>query len=207
MALLHVPGCARITCHGVIQGTQIANVFHVRNITFQPWTQTEINAITTGVSLAYAAQFAPLGTTTFTYTGADGVDLTNDVGVTANVPASTPGIRSATGVSNATSCCITWKTAAHFRGGHARTYLPPPATSDITLGNTWTGAYSTAVQTAASAFITAVNGITSSIVPSLSLVRRIRNGAPINPPETYVITGALVDSRVDTMRRRLGKDR
>ena len=62
--------------------------------------------------------------------------------------------------------------------------------------------------TSALAMRTAINGVTTSAGNArMSCVHYYRNKAILPVPLVSEITGAVVDSRVDSQRRRLGRDR
>jgi hypothetical protein len=206
-ALANVPGVARFVCTGVLDGINVANVMHVKGATGSAWSQADMNTMGTQMGLKWIARLVPLVTNAYTFTGVQGQDLTSPVAFSCNIAASQAGGKVGTRLPNSASCCITWKTAAHYRGGHARTYLPPTIASDLTVGTTLIGTYVTAVQAGAAGFLADINAVAVAGPPTLGLVRRQVNKVTLTTPLFYPYTDAVVDSRIDTQRRRLGKDR
>lgn len=202
-----VPGVLRCVMRGVADGVQVANVVHVFRGFLSPWTALDAQAQVNSMATTFGNRFLGLISNRYTFTGVEGTDLTNITGVVATAAASGPGTMSSTSTVNSTAQCISWKTAAHFRGGHCRSYLFGPGTSAITSGTTWVGTHVTSLKTAAIAWITDVNTGAALSGVSMSMVRRISNKAVLKPPLIFPIITADVDSRIDTQRRRLGKDR
>lgn len=208
MPLAPVPGVARIVVKGSIGNVATANIFHVKGPTGTSWSQPDLTSITTRVRLAYATRFAPLFTSSWAHSTTDGIDLTSDVGLVASDTSAFNGGKAGTSLPSNVAQCLTWKTAAHFRGGHCRTYLPPPSFNETTTPNTWLGTHVTAMNTAIAGFLADVNAVLGSISPALVMVSRIRQLNPIpGGPIAYPIGAGTFDTRVDSQRRRLGKDR
>jgi hypothetical protein len=206
-ALQPVPGVLRCVLRGIADGVTVNNVVHVFRGNISPWTSADAQAQVNSMAATFVTRFISLINNRYTFTGVEGTDLTNNVGVVATAAASSVGTKTGTGTTNATAQCITWKTAAHYRGGHPRMYLFGPGTADITLGTTFVGSHVTALKTAALAWITDVNTGAALTGVAMSLVRRTANKTVLTTPQIFAITSADVDSRIDTQRRRLGKDR
>jgi hypothetical protein len=104
--------------------------------------------------------------------------------------------------------CITWPIDRHYRGGHPRTYLGPINTSNLENQTTFAAAWLATTLTSATSFRAAMNSMTlASGTPEMVAVHRVRDGAQLTVPLVSVIKNPQIDSRVDTMRRRLGRDR
>jgi hypothetical protein len=79
--------------------------------------------------------------------------------------------------------------------------------TDITLGNTLNSTYTNLLQTSAAGFLTDVNGITSgTLVFALAMLSYFQHKQLRPTPQPYLVTGASVHQRLDTIRRRLGKE-
>jgi hypothetical protein len=112
------------------------------------------------------------------------------------------------GSPNPSSACavIQWHPYPSYRGGKPKMYLPG-ANDDKNLSpRQWTDAYVTDLAAAAVDFIEAmtadVTGL-GSCVPSF--LERIRDKEPLATPILRHITGATVQPRICSQRRRLGK--
>jgi len=210
-ALAFVPGVCLVTWKGTLAGVNVANTFHVRDSTsLSAWTQADATDLATFMRAQFVTQYIPNITNSYTLTDCVVVDLTSATGVSATASGSTAGgITTATGLPSNIAACIGWKTALRFRGGHARLYVPPPSTNQQLTLNTWTASYVTALLNGSNAMLTAINGhaLPSGDAIQPVLVSRIRNGVQLSSPLVNVITAATVDNRIDSQRRRLGKDR
>jgi hypothetical protein len=109
---------------------------------------------------------------------------------------------------------VSWKTNLHYRGGHGRSYLGGIPTAARVSNQLFTTTFTSALQTSANAFLTAVNAhvINTGNNSQLCILQRFRGMSgippkptPLNPPIVSPVTTAVVHSRVDTQRRRLGK--
>lgn len=108
------------------------------------------------------------------------------------------------------SVCVGWQVQQHYKGGHPRTYLVGPAPDELAGGRRYTPAYVAAVTLAANQFHSDVNVFSSGNIGSLHLgvVSFFHNKLPRDPAvfRDFVPGGAHCDARVDSQRRRLGRD-
>lgn len=102
---------------------------------------------------------------------------------------------------------VSWSEFLSYKGGHPRTYLAGiPRTAGLNPQQV-APAYATNVQTTANAFLADLAGHTWPTAwgaGELVVVHYRLNGAALTPPEPRPITGALVNQRFDSQRRRLG---
>jgi hypothetical protein len=206
-AMLPVPGVIRFAFRGTSAGQAVVNVFHVR-AGIGLIDQTLINAITSSVRAAYESNFVPRLNGSYSGDTCRAVDLTSALGVEATQAlGGTPGATSTTS-PNSVACCVTWKINRHYRGGHPRSYIGPIHSSQYENQTSFTSGLVTQMTTSANAFRTAVNAVVgTSGNCELVAVHRVSAGSLLDPPEVSPITSAVVDARIDTMRRRLGRDR
>lgn len=211
MALSPVAGVARVVFRGLAITQPIVNVMHVLNgggPPGTPYTQGQIDQLVTSMSSLFIGNLVPLCNSQYVSVDCSATDLSSELGVSAVINTTGAGTGSGVSTPNAAACCISWKIARHYRGGHPRTYMGPLAQLSISTGTTLSAAYITQANTAATAFRTAVNALVlSGSTQRLVCVHRIRDGVQLPEPLVDVITGNSVDSRIDTQRRRLGRDR
>jgi hypothetical protein len=210
-ALRPVPGVARIVCTGNATGVPIVNVFHVQNGVSGPapaYSSAGMLQLVTAFEAAYRAQILPRLSSNYSGDTVAGVDLSGPTGEFRQVSLSGGGVGAGLTVPQSAACCITWKIARHYRGGHPRTYMGPLPTSAIESPTSLAAAYMTSASTSAQAFVTAINAITADgIAQRFVAVHRQIDGLKILTPITSLILSGVVDSRIDSMRRRLGPDR
>jgi hypothetical protein len=206
-SLMPVLGVARVAFRGTSAGQAVVNVFHVQ-CGVASLSQATIDALCTGMKTAYEANLVTRLQGSWSGDTVTAQDLSSDTGVTKQMAlAGTPGSVIAAS-PNSLACCITWKINRHYRGGHPRTYLGPIPNTFLENQTTFLSTAVANILGSANAFLTAVNGITlPSGTPQMVGVHRVRSGAVLPVPLVSPIVAVAVDSRVDTMRRRLGRDR
>lgn len=123
---------------------------------------------------------------------------------TGSVPG---GVTEGDPASASIAACISWQSGVYWRGGKPRTYvggLPLSALQDETQLN---GTFITTLLTNADNFISGMNALASGNFNSITfgLVSFLTGGTARVPPVFFPITGDAVHSRIDTQRRRLGK--
>lgn len=105
---------------------------------------------------------------------------------------------------------ISWLITSHYRGGHPRTYLPGPPTTAVTAAgsNELTSDWRTALAAFAGAFITAFNdALVGEVTEAIGSMAYSRNHEPIEGgPDFYPYQGGTIKGRLDSQRRRLGKE-
>jgi hypothetical protein len=106
------------------------------------------------------------------------------------------------------AACITWLITIGYRGGHPRSYVPGIAAVDTLTVATFTGTFASSLAAGAATFRTSTNGYSTSPFSSVTLgtLSFVRNKLWRTPPVFVPYSGAIVDARIDTQRRRLGPD-
>lgn len=206
-ALRPVFGVSRVSFRGTSHGAAIVNVFHVLSSAGALTTST-ITTLAQGVRSAYEVNMVTQLNGNYSADNVFAVDLSTEDGAEVSLPlGGTPGVVSQL-MPQSAACCITWKIGRHYRGGHPRTYLGPLPGTAIETPTSLTSTYAATTQTKANNFLTAVNAITvGGGSCQLVAVHRWRNKEELATPLISPITSAVVDTRIDTMRRRLGPDR
>lgn len=198
---------------GTHNGYPWLNVGYLQYTGIAP-TVADLNSIGTAIGNAWNTNIAPLCHANVTMQSVNLTDLTNrGAAISAVTGLNHPGTRAGTDVPNQVAAVISWKINHRYRGGHPRSYWPAGVQADITSGRSWASAFQTAATAAAGAFRTALNAITygSSTVRMVSMnfyTHDPTTGKPIyvGTPVPYTIQSALCHGRVDTQRRRLGKE-
>lgn len=103
---------------------------------------------------------------------------------------------------------IGWLMNASYKGGHPRNYLPGVSATMVTTNNTLSPTFVSSLTAGGNTFRTNVNSYTNPSFSSVQLgcMSFIRNKAWRTPPVFIPFIGAHTDARVDTQRRRLGRD-
>lgn len=196
----------RVRVVGTVNGATFNNLFHLQYSGAAP-SVANLNSLCSSVLSAWATNFAALCPSTVVLASADAQDLTNAGAAAGTATNTTPGSRSGTPMPNSVAACITWKINNRYRGGHPRTYLPAGVIADVVGGNRWTDAFVTAADSAAAAFLVALNALSiGGATYKMVCLSYRRNKVNLVPPVPYTIQSSLVDHRPDTQRRRLGRD-
>lgn len=206
------PKVLRVRLIGTSQTRPWVNVLHVRYTTGSPST-ADCNTYASNISSYWNSSIAPVVTTQTQLNSVEVLDLDTDHG---NIYVNNT-VRTGTKVGSSyaptnTACCVSWKILRRYRGGHPRTYVAGVLFSDMVNGTTWSGTYVTAMSAAWNAFLTSVNSMTGTNSPFFLCnvsYYKAHQGYPndVRPvPQLDDIQSATVHTRIDSMRRRTGKE-
>ena len=202
---------------GTHNGIGWANKLHLQYSGTAP-SVANLTSIGTSIGSAWNTNFAPMCHANVTMDEVDLQDLTSRLAAASTVTGlGHVGSRAGTDLPNSVACVVSWKINKRFRGGHPRSYIPAGVTADITSGHLWTtgpGSFVSDMTSAAAAFLTALNaiavgGATYKMAAVNMYTHDPATGAPMYVlpiPNVYTIQSAAVHDRIDTQRRRLGKE-
>lgn len=205
-----VPGVVRMIQQYTQGGRTLANVMHVRIVgLITAWTQADIDDATTFFNAQILSKFRPLASNQCGFGQTFARDLTNDFGLTSVQGGSSAGSVATPPLPNNVAICISWPTGRRYKGGHCRTYIPGVPNTNMQDGTTYTSASIAAYQSAAAGFQTALaaHTVPSAGVLQLVTVSRVKNKVVLDNPLVYPLQAPIVDNRIDSQRRRLGRDR
>jgi len=207
-ALPFAPGIAKIVLVQSMAGVTINNVLHATSQVTTPTAVGDLQTLANTVRSSWVTNVIPLQSNSLTLTDCVVTDLTNDTGASATSTGSNVGgLASAASPAN-TAVCWSWKISNRYRGGHPRTYIAGLAQANVLNANTLTAAHVTAHAAAAAAVRTAVNALVIGATTwQLCCVSYYKNKALRPVGINFIYTGVSVDSRIDSQRRRLGRDR
>jgi hypothetical protein len=202
-----VPSVARFAVSGTNQGQKWVNIFHSRYTNVPADTPT-MNAICQAVHTAYLNAFTTLWSPNCVLITVDGQDLSSRQGAVGTFSLTHPGTGAAVQeMAVQVALCLSWSITDRYRGGHPRTYLPGINGADVTGGRLLTTAGHTAYLNAAAAFLTNMNAIAAGASSwQMCCVRYFSQHMLLANPLVRVIGGQSVHGRIDTQRRRLGKE-
>jgi hypothetical protein len=203
-----IPGMAKVIVKQTISGVPAFNIFHVDALPALQWTASELASLASAVRSAWVTNFIPLQTGQLVLNDVTAIDLSSDTGAEGSATGSTTGTNVGTALSANAAACITWKIPRRYRGGHPRSYIAGHSTGMTTNANTWTASHVTNVTNAALALRTAINAVTTgSGTVKMVCVHYRKNKVDLTTPLVDAVSGAVVDTRIDSQRRRLGRDR
>ena len=207
-ALPPVPGVAKVIIKQNIASVNVYNVMHVAAPVAAAWTAGGLAGLAGAIRNAWVTNVIPLQSVALTLTDVQCIDLSSDTGEEGTVTGNTPGTLGSTTMPASAAICWSWKIARRYRGGHPRTYIAGVASAQLTNPNTITAPAITSHINAANALRVAINSFAfAGGTARLVCVHYTRSKVILGAPLVSDITGANVDSRLDSQRRRLGKDR
>lgn len=186
-----------------------ANVLHSLIAPGNLVTQALVSSLATSYKNAWSSNFPSSIASSWklvntTVTAVDGSGLQGQDNT--NVPGTATGL-----YPPQCAVAITWKGAIPWRGGRPRTYLPgvpTSATSGSSQSSALATSYTSALATSAIAFITTVNSFTiAGGSCTFGLISYYSRGAFRSTPLFVPLTTAVVHDRLDSQRRRSGKER
>jgi hypothetical protein len=206
------PHSIRLIVAGTYGGdTPVANTLWVRNGNAQTPGAGDFDSFVLAMGNLFVSSFKPLISNAMVWTNADAYYY--DVGGIALASS-----RTITGQGNVTAkafpasvaLCIGWQVQQHYKGGHPRTYLVGPDSGQTTGGRRFTTVLTTGAVAGANNFHASVNAGGSGNITGVKLgvVSFVNKGKWRDPPifRDFVPGGAHCDTRVDSQRRRLGRD-
>lgn len=207
-----VPKGLKIRLIGSNQARPWVNTLHA-TYTSGPPSVAELTTLAASISSFWNTSVAANLNNSSQLTTVEVMDISSRTGAIATdntVRSGTGGSTSLLPVSIA--CCVSWKINRRYRGGHPRIYVPAAVMANVINGNTWLGTYLTAVQTAWRSMRTSINGAAGASAP-YTLVNvsyyQAHQGYPndLRPvPVVDTIQDAIVHTRIDSMRRRTGRE-
>ena len=215
-------GCVKVQLVGTNQGALWMNNLHFQAEGGGTLSQdpAAVNTFLTSISTAWSGNIAGLCNTgvvlsSLTYTDLSASDR---IQFTATLPDPIEGTRAGTQLPTSIAMVMSLRVPNRYRGGHGRIYIPAGVQADITNGRQWTGTFNTAATNAVEAFRVAIDGLSVATAPVNLIVLSYFSGShktPDNPhpapvprpsPLPMRVSSARVRTRVDTQRRRLGKE-
>jgi hypothetical protein len=207
VALPFAPQGLKVRFLGTTQGVPFVNVFHAQHsagsITAND-LQTFINGIRSaaGTNLA-SAYYSGTVINTFEIT-----DISSSTGPVATNTSSVSGSKGATALTPVNvSYAVSWNVPLHYRGGHPRNYIPLSAAGDIASGKLLASGVAGTLSGFWAAYLTAFNAVVSGTIGiTMGMFQYHAHHQVVNPPVFYAFTGVRIHGRVDSQRRRLGKE-
>lgn len=191
---------------GSRNGTAWNNRFHLQYSAVPP-TTAELTTVCNDVISAWTAHWSAVCPTDVALTAVEIADIASATGASAEVVAATGGIRVGAPMTNQVSCVVSWKINLRYRGGHPRSYLPAGVAADVLTQRLWTTAFVNEMASAAQGFHAALNAITvGANSMAMVAVSYFTNHVLRPTPLVLPITNEVVHDRIDTQRRRLGKE-
>lgn len=201
---------AQMLIQGVIgsQTINAANVLHTLCATPGPYTPAQLTTYATSFYNAFNTRFAQYMSTSYHYNGCV-VTALDGTGVQGLYSHTAAGTDAGTVLSPGQTVAITWKANIAWRGGRPRTYLAG-ITNAFTVnpgGSGLNSSRTSALATSAIGFIGDINALTiASGATTLGFPSYYSKYQFRPTPIFYFFTTAVVHDRLDSQRRRNGKE-
>lgn len=206
VALPPVPQTIKVQLGGTMGSYKWMNILHVKYSGNAP-TAAQLDTFNASVGTAWTTNLAPLAGTAVTLTQVISTDLTSNTSAQQATTMTHAGTRAGTQFTAQVAMVGSWQAPLRYRGGHFRTYFPFGVQTDMQTYATWTPAFITAAAAGLNAFRTALNGMSVGTAPVVMSGVSYFSGHQQRPsPLVVAITSAAVHGRIDTQRRRLGKE-
>lgn len=201
-----VPSVVRFRLMGFTYSSPWVNIFHMRYTGSAP-TSAELDTVIASVITDWETFLMPLFHTSASLNVTDATDLTATDAAVGSVASAHTGTRAGTPLPVNAAIVLSYHTSSRWRGGHFRNYLAAGVTADLANGKTLQSTPLTAFNSAAAGWANAlaaksVGGRTWSQVG----VRYRDQKVALTTPLILPITSASVHDRLDSQRRRLGKE-
>lgn len=209
-APLPAPECVRIAIQQKLgNDNDVLNIFHVQVDGAGPYDPADLNALAHGMYTAFTNAFYPHLTTAISAVLATARDISVVDGADGIYVPGAPIVGSlATAPLTAnTAVVVSWKEPISYRGGHPRTYLAGVDFASTVDPQHIVNSKANTLTADGLAFRTAVNALTpGGTIPTVKLVvvHYRLNDTVQTPPQVQHISSAVVDTRLDSQRRRLG---
>lgn len=191
---------------GSNQGQTFNNIFHLQYTGTVP-DAAALTSLAVEFGNAWSTSFQAVLNGDVQRTLVQLVDLSSQTGAQGELSGGAFGGRTGDALPCQVCCVISWHVNLRYRGGHPRTYLPAGVLTDVLTGRTWTGTFLGEVDAAAENFLTQCNALVTGATSYKLAVVSYHTANTLRPtPLTLPINGHAVHSRVDTQRRRLGKE-
>ena len=178
-------------------------------------TGPDCTALATSISTIWNTRIKPLVNPDVTLSGVEVMDVSTRTGAVGSVTVSILGTASSSGACpNNVALVLSFPVNYRYRGGHCRMYLPGQSTINMQTNRTnWLPAWITTTTNAGTSWLTDLAALTyGSTTMYPVMVSYYTHDANHNPiyrpggPTYYRISTCVVHSRVDSQRRRLGRE-
>lgn len=187
---------------------------------FRPWnniiyaqysvptpTAANLSAYASALATVWGTNVAPLCNTAVSLTAIDVIDIASATGASASVSVAIPGTLTGQALPIQAAMVASWHINLRYRGGHPRSYVPAGVPASTVNGNTWTSTFITSAVASMTGFLNGMNGISLGGGSSFMIAVSYHTAHAVRPtPLKNAVQSVSVHPRLDTQRRRLGKE-
>lgn len=199
----------RMALSGAYAGSRWAHIFWLNTTVSATPTPTELADLMTAVEESYVTRILPLLSTAVEVQDGKAVFFeSSSTEVAAEVGYTDTGGVSTAGLTAQAAVCLSWSISAYYRGGHPRTYLPGIPAAAMGTVTFLEATHQAAFQNAGAEFLSDVNALSPTPFTNVTLGTesfQTGNAFRVTPVFRDYLT-CTVHPRLDTQRRRLGKE-
>lgn len=208
--MVDVPSTVKVQVNGIAGVSRWANVFHLKYSGGTP-TVANLQTLAVDVGAAFIARFGTHLSANLALKSYIATDLASNTGARAEGALSGSGATSGTMLPGNAAVVVSWSISLRYRGGHPRTYLAGIPSGQLVDSETLGSSAVTAYANDANSFIADLNALTvGGLTWEFVAVQYWLHGAhpptPLATGTTRPISAGVVHPRLDTQRRRLGKE-
>lgn len=201
-----VPQVLKVQFAGALGSYKWMNIMHLRYSGAAPTAQ-QLDALNQQLGTAWATNLASLAFTGNILTEVITTDLTSNLSAQQQTTMNHPGTRTGSQFTAQVAMVGSWNAPLRYRGGHFRNYFPFGVQLDLQTIATWQTQFTTDAAAGLNAFRNQVNALTLGSGTVTMVGVSYFTGHALRPAPLVVnISSASVHGRVDTQRRRLGKE-
>jgi hypothetical protein len=205
-ALPSASACLKVRFGGIYGTAKWNCIIHTQYVGVVP-TAADLATYAQAVGTLWSTQLSALHSNAVTLSTVDVIDLSSPTSAETTQSMVHPGTRGVADLPASLSLVSSWHANIRYRGGHPRNYWPAGISTDMANTINWTSTAITEFQAAFQAFLNGLNAIAVAGGSShMILLSYFSNHALRPTPLPIPITAGVVHSRVDTQRRRLGKE-
>jgi hypothetical protein len=204
--LPNAASCLKVRFVGNNQGFPWNCILHTQYTGPVPQT-TDLTNYANLLATAWNNDVAPLCATQIALTSVDVIDLSSPTSASSTVTVNHAGSRVGSPLPASTALVSSWLAPLRYRGGHPRNYWPGGVQTDLGNVASWLGASLTAFQSGFAAFFTAINAAPVAGGSAHLILLSYKSGGALRPtPLPVIVQGVTVHPRIDSQRKRLGKE-
>lgn len=206
-ALPNAPGVVKYEFLQTFAGRQVVNIMHTL-YGGSPGSVAEITSVAADAWTAWTTNISPQVNSGVVLTEVRATDLTSNTAPRGVHVANHAGGGGGTALTANAALVGSWQIARRYRGGHPRIYIAGCQTDWLTDVAHWTNTVIANMQTALTGLMNDLAAISHAPYTGMSVVSvSYFSGHALRvTPENDLITGVVVHPRVDSQRRRLGKE-
>lgn len=203
-----VPGVAKVVLQGTVGTHPWAVVLHSSYTGTAP-TASFLSTVAAAMGTAWGTSYKPEVSNSIVLTSVIITDLASALGAQGISSPNITGTNANSAAGGNSAVLVTYPSSIRYRGGHPRSYLPPPPGTSLQTTSTITSAYITAVTTAWNAVLAPLFGTSGggTTMAGQCAISYVTAKAPRVTPVVMPISqnAITVQAELGSQRRRIGR--